>query len=276
MKIDENTKVIGRFHTKVSPRGLNIYNPYFEETGTNAVYLLFYNQDPKVLVDGLRKLNLAGAITAGFESDTVLPTLLDELDENSKYIGKIGYLTYANNKVVGHTQGGQGMFKTIRSVSPISNQKIVIVGAGNICKGLLFEIKKEGLDCEIHIYNRDQSKAKKLQNDFSFIKSISELSQLSQSSGDVLVNLTDVGGSEPDNIFNKELIKRFKAVVDVTFETENTNLITLSKSLGLTVATGWDMFANQGLVCLEGILNKKVDFNILKKHVVTGLSEVVK
>ena len=52
MKIDENTKIIGRFHTKPSPRGLNIYNPFFEEAGINAVYLLFYNPDPKILVEG--------------------------------------------------------------------------------------------------------------------------------------------------------------------------------------------------------------------------------
>lgn len=276
MKIDENTKVIGRFHTKASPRGLNIYNPYFEETGTNAVYLLFYNQDPKVLVDGMRKLSLTGAITAGFESDTILPTLLDELDENSKFIGKISYLTNSNNKVVGHTQGGLGMFRTIKSVAPIANQKLVIVGAGNICKGLLYEIKKEGLDCEINIYNRDLAKAKELQNEFSFIKSTPELSQLNQASGDVLVNLTDIGGSEKDNIFSEDLIKNFNSVVDVTFETENTNLINLSKKLGLPVATGWDMFTYQGQVCLEGILNEQVDFNILKKHVIAGLSETVK
>lgn len=276
MKIDENTKVIGRFHTKVSPRGLNIYNPYFEETGTNAVYLLFYNEDPKVLVDGMRKLKLAGAITAGFESDTVLPTLLDELDENSKYIGRLGYLTYDNDKVIGHTQGGQGMFKTIKSVSPITNQKIVIVGAGNICKGLLFEIKKAGLDCKAQIYNRDLLKAKILQNDYPFVKSVSELSQLNQANGDVLVNLTDIGGSVTDTVFTEEIIKKFKAVVDVTFEKENTNLVTLSKKLGLPTATGWDMFTYQGQVCLEGILKEKVDFNILKKHVVAGLSEVVK
>lgn len=276
MKIDENTKVIGRFHTKASPRGLNIYNPYFEETGTNAVYLLFYNEDPKVLLEGMRKLKLAGAITAGFESDSVLPTLLDELDDNSKYIGRIGYLTYDDDKVVGHTQGGLGMFKTIKSISPITNQKLVIVGAGNICKGLLFEIKKAGLDCEIQIYNRDISKAKALQNDYSFVKTVFELSQLNQANGDVLVNLTDIGGSETDDIFTEEIIKHFKAVVDVTFETENTNLVTLAKKIGLPVATGWDMFTNQGQVCLEGILKEKVDFNILKKHVVAGLSEVVK
>lgn len=276
MRIDENTKIIGRFHTKASPRGLNIYNPYFEETGTNAVYLLFYNQDPKVLVDGMRKLNLAGAITAGFESDDRLPRLLDELDENSKYIGKIGYLTYSNDKVVGHTQGGQGMLRTIKSISPISNQKLIIVGAGNICKGLLFEIYKAGLDCEINIYNRDISKAKELQNYFPFIKSIDELSRLGQASGDVLINLTDIGGKGIDTLFTEELIKHFKAVVDVTFEIEYTNLITLSKKFGLPIATGWDMFTYQGQVCLEGLLNEKVDFNMLKKHVVAGLSENVK
>jgi shikimate 5-dehydrogenase len=64
-------------------------------------------------------------------------------------------------------------------------------------------------------------------------------------------------------------------VVDVTFEKENTNLVSIAKKLGLFVATGWDMFTYQGQVCLEGILKEKVDFNILKKHVVAGLSVIV-
>jgi len=36
------------------------------------------------------------------------------------------------------------------------------------------------------------------------------------------------------------------------------------------------MFAYQAQVCIEGILNKTVEYDVLKKHVVAGLSETIK
>lgn len=276
MKIDANTKVIGRFHKEPSPRGLNIYNPYFQETGTNAVYLLFYNQDPQILIDGMRNLKLSGAITAGFESDEVLPTIIDELDEASKFINRIGYITQHDGKIVGHAQGGVGMFKTVSSIAPIKDQKLVIVGAGNIAKGFLLELEKSGLNCQVVIYNRDLSKGELLKKRFGFIKSIGDFSNVSKSEGDIFINLTDIGGAVTDYSYDLNMIKRFNGIVDVTFQVENTDLVTKAKELGIKVATGWDMFTYQGQVCLEGILGERVDFEILKKHVAAGLSETVK
>lgn len=276
MKIDANTKIIGRFHKEASPRGLNIYNPFFQENEINAVYLLFHNKDPKVLIDGFRSLNLTGAITAGFESDTVLPTLLDEVDEAAKFIGKIGYITNDNGKLIGHAQGGLGMFRTITSIVNLNGKNMTIVGAGNIAKGLLFEMEKEQIKCSVTIYNNTISKAEELKKRFSCIKRVHDLAKLNQASGDVFVNLTDIGGSVKDYVFPEAVVEKFSHVIDVTFETELTPLVSTARKLGKKVATGWDMFTYQGQVCLEGLLGTKVDSLVFKKYVATGLSEVVK
>jgi len=34
--VDEHTKIIGRLHTIASPRGLNVYNPFFNEAKKDA------------------------------------------------------------------------------------------------------------------------------------------------------------------------------------------------------------------------------------------------
>lgn len=276
MEINANTKIIGRFHKEASSRGLNIYNPYFQENDINAVYLLFHNKDPKVLINGFRSLNLTGAITAGFESDTVLPTLLDEVDEAAKFIGKIGYITNDNGKLIGHAQGGAGMFRTITSIIDLNGKNMTIVGAGNIAKGLLFEMEKEQISCNVTIYNKTISKAEELKKRFSCVQQVYDLAKLNQASGDVFVNLTDIGGSIKDYNFPEDVIEKFTHVVDVTFETEITPLVSTAKKLSKTVATGWDMFAYQGQVCIEGLLGIKVDSVILRKYVVAGLSAVVK
>lgn len=275
--IDGNTKIIGRFHTIASPRGLNIYNPFFIEAKINALYLLFFNSDPKPLVDGLKNLRLAGAITAGFESESRLPLLLDELDESTKYVGRVGFIKNKNGKLKGYTQSGEGMLKTIEKTGSLANKKIVIVGAGNVAKALLYKISNYSRKPKaVEVYNRTVDKAEKLKSEFGFIKRAASLDELAQAKGDVLVNLTKMGGKQPDTLFNTKVVGSFNSIIDVTFETENTNLIQLAKKLNRNYATGWDMFTYQGLVVLETLLETPIDPTILRKHVVKGLSEVVK
>lgn len=276
MIIDENTKVIGRFHTKPSARGLNIYNPFFEEVGVNAVYILFCDEEVKKLVDGFKNLNLFAAITAGFESNADLPKFLDEIDDTAKYVGRVGFIKNDGSKLKGFYQGGAGMYRTLLQVSKIDGTKIAIVGAGNVSKGLINEISRKGHNCQIDIYNRDVDKANQIKNKFEFVENTFGLNDFGNKKYDVLINLTDIGGSEEDKLFNENNVSYFDAVVDVTFEKENTNLIEISKKLGKKHATGWDMFANQGLVILEELFNKDFEFDIFKKHVVNGLTSVVK
>src|SRR5689334_21184184 len=113
MQIDENTKIIGRFHSKLSPRGLNIYNPLFQELKINALYILFRDPDPKKLFNGLRNLKLAGVISAGFERDPRLARLVDKLDPISQYTKSIGFVTNNEGVLTGYSQSGEGIYKTI-------------------------------------------------------------------------------------------------------------------------------------------------------------------
>lgn len=277
MKIDENTKVIGRFHSKVSPRGLNIYNPLFQELGINALFLLFYNPEPKILMDGLRGLNFAGAVTVGFETDSRMKSLVDELDESASNVGKVGFVKNIDGLIKGYYQGGEGMYRTILQTGKINNKKIVIVGAGQVAKSLLYCIlKKEKSLPSVEVFNRTVENAQELQKEFNFVKSAQNLNNLKMTSGNILVNVSHIGGREKDELFSEGIVSRFETVVDVTFETENTKLIKLAKKLKKKYATGWDMFTYQGQVVLETILDCKIPAEVLKKYVINGLSEVVK
>ncbi len=276
MNITADTKVIARLHTKPSPRGLNIYNPFFQESNLNAVYLLFFNPDPAPLISAMRGFNIAGAITAGFESDDRLPSLLDEVDDVSAYTGRVGFITNNGGKLIGSSQGGQGLLRSILKHGHIENKKLVIVGSGNIAKGLLFNIKKQFPDPpEVVLVNRTIEKALSIQRDFSFVTSTKSVTDLSTETGDILVNATDIGGSQADDVYTESIVGNFQTIADVTFETENTNLVNLAKKLNKQFSTGWDMFAYQGQVILESIFHTGIDIGSLRKHVVSGLSEVV-
>lgn len=249
----------------------------FEELKLNALYILFYNPDPKKLFDGLRELNLAGAVTVGFETDPRLAKLVDKFDSTSKYMKRVGFVTNDKGVVTGHVQSGEAMYRTITKAIKPDGKKLVIVGAGNVAKCMLFYISGlKNKPSEVEIYNRDLVKAKKLAKDFKFVKKAGSLKDLQNAKGDILANVTQMGGSQPDDVFKSDIVKNFKAIADVSFETENTNLIKLAKKFGKKYSTGWDMFTYQGQIVLETILGQKISAEVLRKHVVKGLSQVVK
>lgn len=276
MQIDENTKYIARLHKKPSPRGLNIYNPFFEEVNLNALYLLFYNENTKPLLDGLRNLDFLGAITAGFESGSDLPNQLDGLDPISKFVGKVGYIKNVNGKLTGYLQSGEGLLRSIQTVTKLDDKDIVIVGAGNVSKTLLYVLSQKGIKPRsITLLNRDVKKSENLASSLDLKISVKPFEEINSVSGDLLVNITDIGGSEVDTVYTSDIVNKFSSISDVTFETENTNLVNLGKQLNKTVSTGWDMFTYQGAVILETLFEKQIDATLLKKHVVNGLSSVV-
>lgn len=276
MQINESTKIFGRFHKAASARGLNIYNPFFEEQNLNSLYVLFQNENPLALVEGMRNLNLAGAITAGFESDKVLPTLLDDLDDISRFVNRVGFITNENGTLVGRSQGGKGMLRNVLHTTDLAGKKMTLVGAGTIAKGMLFMIEKENINTEIVIYNRTLENAQLLKDRFAFVREVKPLSELSDAVGDVLVNVSDIGGSVTDVQFPESTILNHTSVVDITFEVENTPLVETARRLGKNVGTGWDMFAFQMQVIVEEFFKQKFDFESIKKHVNAGLSSIVK
>ena len=269
MQINELTKVMLRLHIEANNRGLQIYNPYFEQVGFNAVYLLVHNPDPKPLVQGLRNLNFSGAIPAGFEKSPEFADLLDELTDVSKVIGKVGIVFNKNGKLIGHYQGGQGLYASITSkYGKLTGKELVILGSGTVAKGLLLEMQMQNDLPKVLLVNRTLENAKKLASEFNFVESIVSLDDLHHQKGDVFVDTTDIGspwnkGNEYK--YSEEFVKKFKFVADVTFVPLEPQLIKIAKKIGVDCAPGYMMFMHQANICTKMILDHELDFSIYEK-----------
>jgi shikimate dehydrogenase len=261
MKIDEKTLVMLRLHRQTNTRGLQIYNPYFQEVGLNAVYILAHNPDPKPLLEGLRDLNFAGAICAGFETDTSFAKLLDELSTTSQAIGKVGIVINDNGKLRGHYQGGQGLYQSIVSkYGKLSGKKIVMLGAGGVAEGLLLEMQNQQDMPEITIVNRTLAKAENLATKYNLNQAL-PFSELESTSGDVFINMTGIGSpwnNGEDYVFKPEFIQKFNFIGDVTFVPIEPQLIKVAKEVGVDYAPGHRMFLYQAGVCLKEILGHEI------------------
>lgn len=277
MNIDENTKVMARFHKEPNNRGLSIYNPYFEEVKENAIYVLFHNSDPTPLIDGLRKLNLSGAIPAGFEKDPKLAQLVDELGPIAKKIRRIGVIANENGKIVGYHQAGYGLAESILRMTKISDKKLVIFGAGNVAKALLIYFSLEDIKpSSIEIYNRTIEKAELLAKEFSQLSKVGSIQDMEKSSGDIFVNCTDVGSpwlKGKNYKFKEKMMSNFDYIADVTFVPLKPQLIELADKLGKAASPGWKMFLYQGKLCLEKVLGIEVNEEILAKHIIKDFKQ---
>lgn len=273
MKIDTQTKLLGRFHIQDNGTGLNIYNPYFEEQGINAVYMLFRSDKPEQLIDGMRNLQLTGAITAGFEHDPSLAELVDELDETVEVSGIIGNIANVDGKIRAHYQGGYGLLNAIQEKIDTTGRRIVIVGASTVAKTLLLALEKTSQKpSEVAVVNRTLAHGEALTERFDWLKSIHSLDDLGSLEGDILVNATRIGSVDEDAVFTNEIVGDYQAVADVTFGNPVTNLTTLGKSNGLVVVNGWDMFTHQAAVLLKHILGHSADIDRLRHFVSEGLA----
>jgi shikimate dehydrogenase len=276
MEINKDTKFIARIHKSVSPRTLNIYNPYFQDNGINAVYGLFVNEDPKVLIEGVKSLNFAGGILAGFEHDADVPGYLDELEDTSKVAHRVGYLKNINGKLVGGYSGGKGLYMAIKEKVDLNGKDVVLVGSGTICKTLLFEFKQNNIKLKsLIILNRTFERISKDLSDLGLEFEPRKLEELAQIDGEVLINTTFIGGRDEDTVFTDEIVKKYKYVVDVTFEKETTNLMKLALKNNLVFVTGKEMFAYYAAITLSKILDLDIKGEQLLPYVIKGLSEVV-
>jgi len=265
--------MIARLHTEENGTGLNIYNPYFQDQHLNAIYLLFKNPSSEPLVEGLRKLQIAGAITAGFEQDPKLPGLLDDCSDAVRVSGRVGMLANRNGKLWGHYQGGEGLMRAIQEKITTARARIVVVGAGTVARTLVLALtKSDQRPKEIVVVNRTVKKAEDLKNISPLVTVIYDLDRLNKTQGDILVNATRIGSKAEDSVFHNELIAKFTAVADVTFGVESTNLTELGRTKNKIVVSGWDMFTHQAAVVLREVLGHEANIQRLRYFVRLGLS----
>lgn len=262
MKINEKTKIILRLHKTDNNRGLAIYNPFFEQSDINAIYVLRFNETPKPLVEGMRLLNIDGAIPAGFEKDPNFIDLLDGLTPEAEKIGRVGVVFHENGKLIGHYQGGIGLYNSITSkYGELSDKKIVLLGAGTVARGFLLEIEKRNIDCQITLINRTKDRAENVKTEFDNLDiDINDFEELLDLDGDVFIDTTDVGSpwNKGDDIkYTKEFVSNFKFIADVTFVPIEPPLIQMANASGIDNAPGHRMFLYQAEECMKRILGEQ-------------------
>jgi len=149
-----------------------------------------------------------------------------------------------DGELLGMKTDGLGILAAAKEVISLAGQEIVILGAGAICRELVFLLQDES-NAQVRVYNRSESEF--VRNGLvEFCGSLKEFTR--DASGTILVNATPLGSGSEDtrSVFPTELIDRFDAVVDLTYLPRTTWLQSEASRLGKRVVSGMRVFAHQG------------------------------
>lgn len=272
MHITGHTKIIFRINRKPNNNIINIYNRYFERAGIDAICLAPYAEDPRPLIQGIKNLNIPGALTVAFEHDSRLIDNIDEWDESARQTKVAGFITQKDGIIKAYAQGRIGLMNVLQKKINLDRKKIVLFGAGKMARGFLAELQKRNIPVkEIEIYNRTPEKARQIASSYPFVTKTGPQDELCSASGDIFINLTEIGSAwkvdKEDYVFTQDFVKRFQFINDVNFNPLLSPLIKLAQKNKIPTSPGFETFAYGTKFCLETILNIKVDINILMDEV---------
>jgi shikimate dehydrogenase len=73
----------------------------------------------------------------------VIP-LLDSVDDDVKAIGAANYMTIETGRLIGHNNDGKGVVKAIEKLTPLTGQRVVMLGAGGAGRAMAVELAWAG------------------------------------------------------------------------------------------------------------------------------------
>lgn len=236
-----------------------IHNDAFKERGIDGYYHAFH-VEPDQLSESVQALKVLGV--KGFNVTiphkiSIIP-YLDELDETAKIVGAVNTVVNENGRLVGHNTDGNGYIQSLTEVliKPITEQKILIIGAGGAARGIYFTLAHQGCQ-EIDLTNRTVSRAEELIKECPFENSSRALSfkhaEIQLESYDIIIQTTALGlhpniDSKPLSLKNA---KKSAVVSDIVYNPIKTSFLKEADELGLTIHNGVGMFVHQAALAFH-------------------------
>lgn len=245
--LNAQTAVFGLIGTEVgiSPSHLS-HNALLSHFHLNGVYVKFpvYQGQLKGFLDKARQLGIRGlSVTMPWKEEVL--KYLDEITPEAKSIGAVNTLFLDQGKLKGYNTDGIGALNALEKRAKITDQKVVIIGAGGSARAIAFEAKRRGAD--VLIINRTDEKAFKLAQELDCQGGgLEQMTAAFQTGYDVLINTT------PHQLpIDPSLIIPYSTVMDILLQPTHTLLIQEALKKECQIVYGWEMFFNQAIAQFE-------------------------
>lgn len=221
--------------------------------------------------EGVKAMGYKGFNCTLPHKQAIIP-LLDGLGESAKIMGAVNCVVEKDGKYIGENTDGKGYLESILEVTDISDQTIIILGAGGAARAIAVELALKGAS-EIIIVNRTQESGQQL------VDLLNEKTPTQATfhpldgeykipgGSDIIINATNIG-LYPDqtkvpidmSTLNSEMI-----VSDVIPNPPRTQFLKDAEAEGCKTIDGLGMLVNQGRIAIKYWSGKDVDASVMRK-----------
>lgn len=231
------------------------HNYVFKKNQMDALYLKM-NVAPSELEEFLslaKQIPLKGLSVTMPLKEAILP-YLDKIDSAALSIGAVNTLVLEDESYSGYNTDGKGALDAIESILPVSEKKILILGAGGAAKAIVFEAIQR--NAKVIICNRDENKAKLVSK--AFHCDFASPASIEGSYYDIIINCTPV-----DMPISLESLPPKALVMDIK-NRPILPFLTSANQKGSLTLSGEPMFLNQALLQYLLWFKSKADITRMK------------
>ncbi|CAG0909961.1 unnamed protein product [Cyprideis torosa] len=232
-----------------------MHNAAFAHLGIDSVYLPFPVYDLAAAIQGIRGLNICGASVTIPHKERVL-SMLDMVDEQARRIGAVNTIVLqapaeegGAGRLHGYNTDMLGAILPLEEKIGLSGIRVCLLGAGGAARAIGFGLMGRG--AQVVLCSRTAKRGRALAEELGC--PWLPLHEADQLQGEVLVNATSVGMSPLQEKIpvRKEMVARFKVVMDIIYTPSPTILLKEAKAAGCTVIGGLEMLLYQGVAQFE-------------------------
>ncbi|MFS0780836.1 shikimate dehydrogenase [Bacillus sp. 1P06AnD] len=238
----------------------DMHNDAFAHQGINADYHAFKvdGQDLEDAVMGMKAIGVKGFNVTVPHKEAIIP-FLDRLDALAEQIGAVNTVKLIDGKWVGFNTDGLGYVKGLceQLDRPLSELRILLIGAGGAAKGIYYSLVHEGAK-RVDIANRTVKRIESLlegsENQSVQSKGIS-LSEAEQSLSeyDLIIQTTSIGlkPNTDDMPIRLDNVRRSAFISDIIYNPLETAFLQAAKQKGCQTQNGLPMFVHQGALAFN-------------------------
>jgi shikimate dehydrogenase len=255
-----------------------MHNDLFTHYNIDAVYLPFQVKPENLgeAVKGLKAIGAGGFNVTVPHKSAIIP-FLDGVDELAMSIGAVNTVVNEDGKLMGYNTDGPGFLKGLETyVSSLSEQKILIIGAGGAARAIYFTLAKSR-PVAVDIANRTVETAVQLVEEcpFSVPSKAISLGEANKSLDqyDLIIQTTMIGmypkvTEQPVDLLH---IKQQALVCDIIYNPLNTQFLQEAGQKGARIQNGIDMFVYQGALAFEKWTGISPDIQRMRENVLKQL-----
>jgi shikimate dehydrogenase len=239
--LNKDTRVCISLAGRPSNLGTRFHNFLYAELGLDFLYKAFTTDDLEGAVRGVRALGFRGcSVSMPFKS-AIIP-MLDAIEDSAGDIGAVNTVVNEGGVLTGSNTDVEAVATLLAEHGFDTGFRTVIRGSGSMASAVSAAFARAGFDrTTVWARNAEAGEALATRDGHRF-------TDVEPDSADLLVNVTPVGMSGPDEdelAFSPDLIRGASAVFDAVALPVRTPLVRAAHAAELAIVTGAEVHALQ-------------------------------